>query len=281
MSVVYEKEQSYFFSSDPNVGASQVMANGSKFSVALNNPILIPKGAIECSMSVNSAAIWYVNPNVSLELKNNTFRFTTTSAPAGTYTFTFPNGLYSLQELNSTISNNLINIGLPSNLFVLSGDNATQKTIITFLTSGDSIDFTVANSIRGVLGFNSAVYTAPSANYNLYSPNSAAFNADNSYLIASDLVSVGIPLNNQSFQILVNIPIQQGDAPGTQILYAPTNPVWFECKEIVGHPKQFIRFWLTNQSFVPVDTVGETWDFTVVIKWKLLLTNESLPLKPP
>lgn len=278
MSVILEKEQSYFFSSDPTVGATQIQQNGSVFSVALNSPISIPKGAIDAQVAINSAAIWYVNPNISVQLTNNEFTFTTTAAPAGTYTITLPDGLYSLEGLNNTLSNAFVNLGLPSNLFVISGDDATQSTVITFLTSGDSIDFTVANSLRFILGFNNAVYTAPSANYNLYSPNPAAFNADNSYLISSTLTSVGIPINNQSFGILVNVPITA--TPGSQIVYQPANLVWSDASDLIGQIKQFITFRLTNQSLVPVDTVGEIWQFTLVIKWKLILSNESLPLKP-
>lgn len=278
MSVLIEKEQSYFFSSDTTVGASNVANNGSTFAVALNNPLSIPNGAVDCSVAVNTAAIWYVNPNISAALMNNMFTFTTSSAPAGLHTITIPDGLYSLDELNSVVSNANENLGLPSDLFTFSGDDATQSTIITFLNSGDSIDFTIANSLRFILGFNSAVYTAPSANYNLYSPNPAAFNTDNSYLISSDLISTGIPINNQSYGILVNVPIN--NAPGSQIIYQPNVLVWSDGSELIGKVKQYINFRLTNQSLKMVNTVGEVWQLTLVIKWKLLLTNNALPLKP-
>ena len=280
MSVILEKETSYFFSSDTTVGATQVGNNGSTFAVALNTPIMIPKGAISCEVAVYSAAIWYVNPNISVQLSNNQFKFTTSNAPAGTYTITIPDGLYSLAGLNSTLSNSFVNLGLPSNLFSLSGDNATQSSIITFLTNGDSIDFTIPTSLKTVLGFNSAVYTAPSNNYNLFSPNPAAFNADNSYIISSDLVTTGIPINNQSYGILVNVPIVIGETPGSQIVYQPNQVVWCDAVELIGQTKQFIRFRLTNQSLLPVNTVGETWQFTLSIRWKLLLSTEKLPLKP-
>lgn len=278
MSVILEKETAYFFSSDTTVGATQVGNNGSTFAVALNSPIMIPKGAISCEVGVYSAAIWYVNPNISVQLTNNQFRFTTSNAPAGTYTITFPDGLYSLSGLNSTLSNLITNLGLPSNLFVLSGDDATQKTIITFLTAGDSVDFTIPNSLRFILGFNSAVYTAPSNNFNQFSDNPAAFNTDNSYIISSDLVTTGIPINNQSFGILVNVPITS--VPGSQIIYQPAQVVWVDAGELIGQTKQFIRFRLTNQSLSPINTVGETWQFTLSIRWKLLLSTDKLPLKP-
>ena len=278
MSVIIKRQASYFFSSDEKNGASNVQDNGSTFSVILNNPIQIPAGAVNCEIGVADAQIWYVNPNISADLKNNKFKFTTTVAPAGTYTITFNDGLYSLQELNATLSNALVNLGLPANLFLLSGDDATQSTIITILTSGDSVDFTVANSLKDVLGFNNAVYPAPSANFNQYSPNPAAFNDDNSYLIASNIVSTGIPLNNKSFGILVNVPIN--DAPGKQILYEPKHITWSDANQLIGNGRQSLDFFLTNQSQAKVNTLGEKWQFTLVLRWQMLLTDKQLPLKP-
>src|SRR5690606_35771320 len=46
--------------------------------------------------------------------------------------------------------------------------------------------------------FNSVVITAPSSNYSFYSNNEAEFNRINNYVIASNLVAGGIPVNNSS-----------------------------------------------------------------------------------
>ena len=73
MSVILRRQQSYFFSSDTKTGASNVQKNGSTFTIQLNSPIMIPKGAINCEIGINSAAIWYVNPNISVMLTNNKF----------------------------------------------------------------------------------------------------------------------------------------------------------------------------------------------------------------
>ncbi len=132
-------------------------------------------------MGVLQSSVWNTSPNIAAEFNNNVFKFTTSEAPADTYTWTIPDGLYSLAGLNSYFASQFTNLGLPSNLITLSGDSATQKSIVTFLTSGDSVDFTVANSVREVLGFNSVVITAPSSNYSFYSNNEAEFNRINSY----------------------------------------------------------------------------------------------------
>jgi hypothetical protein len=278
MAVLLEKSLSYIFNSDPASGAQNVSADGSVFQVSLNTPISIPKSAIDCSAGVIQAAIWSTSPNIAADFKNNQFEFTTTAAPAGTYTLTIPDGLYSVAGLNSYFSSQFTNLGLPSNLITLSGDSATQKSILTFSVSGDSIDFTIANSVREVLGFNAAVITAPSAGYSFFSDNTAAFNRVNSYIIASNLVSQGIPVNSQSRGIIGTVPISV--APGSQINYSPQNVVWFDCGELIGSPKINMTFSLLDQDLRPTPTAGDSYSFVILIKYHILLAQGTLPLKP-
>ncbi len=278
MSVLVPRVISLFFSSDTNVGAQNVSTDGSTFYVFLNNPIGIPKSAVSCDIRILQANIPYVNPNVSVDLANNTFRFTTAVAPAGTYTIVFNTGLYSIEGLNSALSVALVNLMLPSNLFTFSGDNATQRAILSILTSGDSVDFTVANSIRTVLGFNSGIIVAPTANYNAYGDTSAQFNIDTSYLIISDIVSAGIPVNNQQLGIIASIPITV--TPGSQIIYQPFNPIYLDASELIAKQKSNIRFRLANQLLTSVDTLGDKWSFLMEIRYNILLTNEVVPIMP-
>ena len=277
-SVVYTKTLSMYFSSDTKTGASNIQQNGSVFSITLNSPLVIPRGALDVSLAVVSASIPYVNPNISPLLFNNEFKFTTTQAPAGSHTITMPKGLYSLEGLNSFLSNAFVNLGYPSNLFVLSGDNATQKTIITYLLAGDNIDFTIPNSVRSILGFDALVYTSPVPNYNQYSPNSASFNTDTEYVLSSTLVQTGIPINNQSYNIIGTVPITA--PPGSIIVYQPSQLVWVDVMELCGNPKQNFLFRLTNQNLTPVDTLGDTYQLTIIIQYTLLLSTQELPMKP-
>ena len=233
--MLLKRSVNFIFNSDPTSGSQNLSADGSSFQVSLNTPISIPKGAVDAQAGVLQAAVWNTAANISADFESNQFPFTTSVAPAGTFPFTIPDGLYSLSGLNSYFSSQFGNLGLPSNLISLSGDSATQKSILTFLTNGDDADFTIANSVREVLGFNSAVITAPSAGYSFFSDNVAQFNRVNSYIIASNLVSQGIPVSSQSRGIIATIPISA--VPGSQVNYAPQNVLWFDATELIGRPK--------------------------------------------
>lgn len=278
MAVLLEKNLSYIFNSDPISGSENLSSDGSSFQVTLNLPISIPKNAVDATAGVLQASIWNTSPNISPAFGNNIFTFTTTQAPSGTYTINIPAGLYSIEGLNTYLSSQFVNLGLPATLISLGGDSSTQKSILTFEFSGDSVDFTIPNSVNTVLGFNSEVLTAPSNNFSFYSENTAAFNRNNSYIIASNLVSQGIPVNNQSAGIISTVPINI--SPGSQINYQPQNIVWFDIGELIGGSKLNINFRLLNQDLLPTPTSGDFWSFVLLVNYKILLSNSILPLKP-
>jgi len=137
--------------------------HGSMFSVSLSSPLRIPRDAVDVKMGVIQAAIWNTSPNIAASFGNNNFTFTTSVAPAGTHSITIPDGLYSVAALDSYLSSQFVNLGYPSNLITIGGNDATGQSTLTFLTNGDSVDFTVATSVASLMGFNAAVLTAPKA----------------------------------------------------------------------------------------------------------------------
>ncbi len=212
-----------YYSSDPTTGAQNVSADGSTFSVQLNAPLRIPANAVDCTISVLQASVWNTSPNIAAAFGNNHFRF---SVAETAYDILIPDGLYSLSGLNAYLSSQFVNLGLAANAIVLSGDDATQRTVLTFSAVGDFVDFTGADTVREVLGFDARIAPiggAPSIGFNEYSDGPAAFNRTNSFIITSDLVSNGIPVNSTAANVLVNIPIDA--APGSQVKYAPRNPL--------------------------------------------------------
>ena len=233
---------------------------------------------MDCTVEVLQAAVWNTSPNIAVEFGNYRFRFTYNES---VYGFVIPDGLYSLTDLSTTISRLLANAGLASNLFILSGDQSTQKTVITYSVSGVRIDFTRPDSIRTVLGFDarlSPVGGISAAGQSDFSDNTAVFNRINSFFVRSSMVNNGLPLNNVGSGIIAAIPITA--APGSQINYAPTIPIAVDASNLPGTTLQFISFDLLDQELRYVNTVGEDWSITLAIKYKILLTIENLPMLP-
>ena len=267
MPSILKKEFSFYLSSDPDTGAQNVSPNGATFQVNLNSPIMIPKNALSCELSVLQANVWNDSNNISAEFGNNVFNFTTNHSESPVnYNFVLPDGLYSLSGLNAYLSTQFVNNGLPSNLITISGDESTQKTILTFLVAGDFCDFTVANSVRLVLGFNSrlAPLVPQAAGYNEFSDNTAQFNRTNSYLIECDITQEGIAINTFNQGIVASVPINV--APGSQITYEPRNPLVIDASSLIGMTRQLLNVRLLNQS-LELATTNEIFSFVMCIKY--------------
>lgn len=263
------KEINIFFSSAESAGATDVSDDGSRFSVFLDNPIKIPSSAIDCSLSVVQSQIWNTSPNISLEYKNNTFKFTTSDpGNVGTHEIEISDGLYSLSDLNGFISVALLNLSLPSNLITISGLPSTGQSILTFLLIGDSVDFTTNNSIRTILGFDYGIYTSTISTKSIYSQGVARFNRNNSYLITSDIISGGIPINSISPNVIASVPINV--APGSQINYVPFNTTEVDAMSLIGLSKSSISFVLLNQDLQSVSTQNETYSILIRIKYTII-----------
>lgn len=260
-----KKSVSLVFNSDPSTGAQNLSETKSAFEVTLNDPLSVPWNALECTAAITNASVWNTAYNISESFLNNKLAFTTSVAPANTYVLTIEDGLYSVAGLNAAISALLINLTLPGNLITVSGDDATQKSILNILTAGDSIDFTYPNSIREVLGFDSAVITAPSAGYSFFSDNVAQFNRINNFVIASNLVPSGISVNNRTRGIIGQINIGT-TTPGRQVSYSPFNLTVFDATNLVGASRTNLRFELLDQNLREVN-MPDFYQFTIRISY--------------
>ena len=260
------KEINIFFSSSESSGATDVSPDGSRFSVFLDNPIKIPASVVDCSLSVVQAQIWNTSPNIAQEYNNNTFSFTTSDAGnAGTHTIEISDGLYSLSDLNGFISVALLNLSLPSNLITISGLPSTGQSYLTFQLVGDSVNFNTNTSVRTILGFDYGIYTATISTKSIYSQGVAKFNRNNSYLITSDIISGGIPINSISPNVIASVPINV--PPGSQINYVPFNTSEVDAMSLVGLSKSNISFTLLNQDLQSVSTQNETYSILIRIKY--------------
>jgi hypothetical protein len=137
---------------------------------------------------------------------------------------------------------------------------------MTIATAGDSVNFNAPDSVAPLLGFALSQITAASAGQHIYSGSQAQLNRTNLYLLLSDLVTNGLPVNALARGVVGVIPITA--EPGYQDVYQPTNIMWGDATELIGRPRMNIRFSLVNQSLNPTPTAGETYSFTLVIRYE-------------
>ena len=272
MSMMVEKETNMIASSDPDAGAINISADGSRFEIQLQDAIQLPAEAINVQIAVEEATVWWVVPNIITGENDKMYITVPNVADVLTaYVITIPQGLYDLSGLNQAIARELSNAGAkidPSNTVLLTADEATQKVEIVLNYLGSQIDFTQPDTPREILGFNSQIL-GPTviAPYTQIADNVAGFNTVNYFLIHSDLTNKGIRFNNNYNQTISQVLIDV--APGSQIVSRPFNPARINAQELAGAKRTNIRFWLTDDKDRPVNTNGEYFTCRVVIKYLL------------
>lgn len=265
----------FLFSSDPDAGALNRSSGGDKFEVNLQEPINIPPMARNVTVSMETATVWWVVPNI-ITGTNDLMSVIDTGAGSGTahtYSITIPQGLYDLSGLNEAIvreiGNDPLGAGfLATPLISLSADTSTNKVELNINYVGVSVDFTIAQSFRDIVGFNSAVVGPPAAAPTVYlADNTAAFNTVNSFLIHSDIVSRGMRFNGNYSQILDQVLIDK--PPGSLLVQEKFRPPVIVEPTLRGQPRNIIRFWLTDESNQAVNTNGEYYTCQIVIKYDI------------
>jgi hypothetical protein len=255
-----EKELTYLFSSSP-LYASNIRDQGSTFDVILDRPVAIPKEAVYATVEIRSSSIPWTIPNISSFLGNNQFIINDNGTP---YNLVIPDGLYSLDTLANTIARELQNAGGDPSIISFLADSATQRVVIAFNSANVVITFS-ANTMYEILGWNlNDVVTAP-IDSSVTAPNVAQFNQITSFIITSNLVSNGIPVNNTFAGVLANILILV--PPGSINNVEPYNPQKVDASQLIGKVQNQITFRLRDQLNRIVEISEEVWNFVLVIKY--------------
>ena len=277
MSFVKE-EISIIVSSDEKTGAVNKSLDGSRFEIQMDGDgLMIPNDAVNCTVEVEEATIWWSIPNIITGQNDRFYVFgdSDDAVPVPQlYSLTIPQGLYDLSALNLAILSELESQGartldgtgasLP--LISMSADSSTQKVRLRFNYSNVYVDFTQANTMREILGFNSAVYGPyGGAPINILADTTAAFNTVNYFLIHSDIVSKGVRFNNTFNQTIAQVLINV--APGSQIVSTPFNPARSDASDLAGSRRTNLRFWLTDDQDRAVNTNNENWSARIVIHY--------------
>lgn len=266
-----KREIALILDSDTNSGAINKSVDGSTFDVALDQPILIPKNAINATLEVIESAVWYNTPNIfdgsTGETPNNTFRV---NDVLNTYDLTLPQGIYDIPGIKKGINQAYKDASGSTSDFlqILRLNNATGKTELAVGLGNAYIEFVSPNSVGIILGFLENIQYTEGGGPTpiLYvSPNIPQINSVNYYLIQSSLADRGIRFNNNYNEIVETILIDVG--PGEQILTRPYHPPTCSIDKIVGNPISRIRTSLLTDSLENANTGGENYTLRMSLKW--------------
>ena len=262
-------------SSDPALGALSKSADGSSFSINLNeNGLGIPRRAQSVTLEVLGAEMWYNTSNITT--RNNQIGITSGGI---TRNVSIEPGLYSIDTLQggferaikATLDTVLINslfylVNNVSTCYItFVGNQALNKVeinITTTVSNTINLDFTMNNSMAGLLGFDNTFYQiTPNTTITLIGLNTPVFNSFNYYLIQSNMVSNGIRINATYQNIIAKIKVTC--SPNQQNIYDPVNPVVNLTPELAGDVRKQFRFTLLDSNLNFVDTKGELWSATL------------------
>lgn len=271
MYVQQSKTVPLFVSADPVLGATNLTSGNDRFSVQFRKTLVFPAEAANMTLECNQANIWWTALNIKLGI-NDQFQLEINGDAV--YTITLEPGLYNVSGLNSAINNGLINQGLASGIISLTGDNSTQKVLLTFTAAGQQVQW-IAGSFFELVGFTLAQDVPVAFTTGIYSelaPNTANFSDISSFLVHTSLVQAGIPIGDQESRTIANPQINV--PPGSLINFQPTVPIRLNVDHLRGQLLTGADFWITDQLNRSVDFNGEYFTILLVIRYHI--TEESL-----
>lgn len=279
-----EKENTYYFTSaDDQLTSGSKDLYGSRFTVKLNREISVPRSALDVTIECTTANIWWTQPNVSSEYKNDKMYF---KYKENLITLQIPKGLYYADELNETVRRLFSQLDKPGAVFNLElgtyekfpeetiairGNPSTQKIEIKLIKDlWFLVDAELENNIAGFLGFSADQNIDPGQfDGHMYTADKPAhINQLNAYLLHGDIVKSGIQINNNAANIITEI--QLTSEPGQQIHYRPYNPHKIDGNHLKQGPVDKVTFWITDERNRVLDMMGEDFSFTLTIKYKML-----------
>jgi hypothetical protein len=274
MSISYEIP---FIFDSGDADASQITSDGSQFTVNLETPLVIPRNASYCYMTIDEATVWWTVYNIISGVNDKIYVEYDDGMIVVNEILTLIPGLYDVTHLNAALQRELTNnASLPSDLFNFVPDTASSRVAIQFNYSGTQLDFTQSDTFREILGFNAKLVPlvpTTTVEYEL-GDNVAQFNQIDYFTIGSDILQRGIRINSRYDQTLIKIPITV--SPGSQVVYQPNNLKKIPCNELIGQKKKEITFWLTDNNLKRVDTNGESFTISLSIHYIIKDNNKII-----
>lgn len=250
--------------SNPAAGALFPAADGSRFTVNLDEPIQM-YGAKNIRLSVESAKIWYTFLNVFQGVNDKIY----ITADGTEVVLTLDPGFYELDSLGTTLKNLWKDsgdtpVGVPDLPISITPNWSTQRVYLSNLTDDAvSVDFSKPDTFRELLGFDSAVVNL-AAGVGRDGDSTAMFNVISNLYVCSDICP-GIRINHNFQNVLCEVPL---GTPHSQIVYEPQRPIEIQVPQLAFTPLKQFSMWITNQKGEPVNTTGDFWSARIKLSWE-------------
>ena len=213
----------------------------------------------EYEVALVGYSVWNSIKNISVENQNNTLRIN-----PGTGSFVdiiITDGIYGISELNGVIKKALSGLGHDPLKFSIVGNFNSLKVDMVIGTGGWQVDFSAANSLYKILGFDNILYLEGSYS----SPNKPNITNDiDSLSINSSLVDTRYNLSNdRKNDSLYVIPI---DAPSGGLMSRIISyPIYKRMQH--GPDLRYIDIRITAQDGItPVNLHNESVSLTIHIR---------------
>jgi len=243
--------------------------NKAEFSVRFDEPLTLPPHGIDCTLQTDEVIVTNNNPNIS-EPSDFTYNG---------ITYTIPVGLWSVSELEDEMNFLIADIPAPTVLdthVTLTGVQALGKVRI-YNELGLDFPGGASNQLVSLLGLSVAQLPIP-ADTTIIGDNVAQFDVQDSYVVATDLISNGIRFNDSFAQVISVVHITTG--AGGLIVFTPVQPAIIPTPELLGITKSRVEMRLLKNDLTPVDTRESNWSARVRIRWKEMRKIDVLNQEP-
>lgn len=185
------------------------------------NPLLQLDKNKQHEMALVNLETYYSFPNI--DSTNNNFRYSPDNG-ATWFNIDIPDGSYEITDINDYIQRIMKDNGHYDSAndeycITIEPNNNTLKSVVDISANNYTVDFTTANSIRTVLGFNSQIYAE---GYN-ESENIVNILSVNSLRVTSDVIAASYT-NGGTENIIYSFFPNVG--PGYKIVQEPLNLIY-------------------------------------------------------
>ena len=213
----------------------------SKLETNFNPAIDLGPGEFEIAM--HSLETYYSIPNI--DAKNNKIRISLDKGKSW-QDLTLPIGCYDHIDISNEIQRQVVVIGGDKNDVIIKANKNTFQSVM-ILALSVVVDFTVENSVRSILGFESKVFKSGRH----VSKNTVNSMKINSILLHTDVINSAY-LNGRGAPVIYSF--WPSMAPGNKIVIEPKVLIYMPLSiSLISH----MTSWLTGQDQEELDLRGE------------------------